>query len=103
MYEVSSEVTFEYYNNELIEYDDSLNDGNSPAYDWWQNVILPVVSKDVQMFQNVNPCNLKNSFLFAFLNLKRIDTSLQKQKWDKMPMTEDYHHFNITRKVLALN
>ena len=47
VYEVSSEVTFEYYNNELIEYDDALNDRSSPAYDWWKNIILPVVSKDV--------------------------------------------------------
>ena len=90
LYEVSSEVTFEYYGNELIEYDDALNDRNTPAYDWWQNIILPVVSKDVQMFQFVNPFEFKIVFLFTFLNLKRIDTSLRNKyctKWQRTIIT----------------
>ena len=43
--EISGQVTFEVYDGAPIEYEPSLMDITSPQYVWWENIILPVVSK----------------------------------------------------------
>ncbi|XP_072043359.1 uncharacterized protein [Amphiura filiformis] len=45
LHEVSSEITFEFYDGDPIEYEPAVRDKNSDEYLWWENEILPVLQR----------------------------------------------------------
>ena len=49
VFEVDGEITFESYDGDPIVYETTVSDKYSNEYAWWENVILPVVSCDVNI------------------------------------------------------